>query len=1032
MAKKPTNNIVGWFAQNPVAANLLMFFLLLGGFLGLSDIRQEIFPDFNLDGVRVSMTYPGSSPEEVEQGIVLAIEKELTGMQGIKSITATAAEGSASVTAELGEDADSGQVLQDIRNAVSRITSFPDDAEPANIELRQHGFYVISIGVAAELPQQDLFKLAERIRRQVLDMPGVSEVEVRGALNPQINFEIPHEILRAQGLSLQQVAEKLRNAARDVPAGSIETEDGEVLLRTQGRREQAGDFANIPLLPRPDGTRILLSDIATIQDGFEESTQVFEFNGRTGMRLDIYQAENQRPVELAARVRKLVDVLNQELPNSIEISINNDRSKRYAERRDTLIKNGALGLTLVLVALGLFLNLRLAFWVAISIPVVFIGTFSVLPYAGITLNMISMFAFILAVGIVVDDAIIVGENIHARRQQGLAMLDAVTQGVKEMIVPVIYAVATNIIAIVPLLFVPGSTGQFMRDLPLVASIIFIISLFEALLILPSHLRTKEKKAVNKNGLQRFARVQRFHDAVANSLDQLRDGGFRRLLRLSLRERYLTVVIFSGLLALIVAWFEAGRIDLSWRPEVPGNRVDAELEMPVDASISQTLNAVRKIEAAGLAAIDELGGRQYLASRFSRAGWRRPSYGDVNMFLVPDDERPFTQEEFTREWRKQLGDLPEAKSIFFEYLVGPGGNKSLTLNLSHASSNSLEQAADELASTISKFSGVVDVSNGVGEGKRQIVFALTAEGRALGLNETLLGRQIRHAFYGAEVQRILRNGKEVKVMVRLPKSQRLSLQDLHQLIIRAPDGTEIALDRAAKLTEDRAYSTINREDGRRILKVSASVDKKQANTRKIRSQIDSNVMPELMARYPGLQWKFAGGRRDRNQAMNAIFNGLLWASLAIFALLAGLFRSYSQGVIVMLTIPFATAGAIAGHIAMGHDLSSVSIYGMIALGGLVVNGALVLTVRLNQLVDLSATEAIIEATCSRFRPILLTSLTTTLGLLPMLFETSTQALFLVPMAIALTFGTLASTFVVLLLIPALHAIAFDIRSWLLAR
>jgi len=1021
--------VVAWFARNPVAANLLMLALLLGGTLGLIDIRQEITPDFTLEGVRINMSYPGASPEEVEQGIILPIEKELTGMAGIDTLSATANEGSAQVTAELHDDADPAQLLADVRNAISRITTFPDDAERPRVSLRQHNFFVIAIAVAADLQPEDLFNLSERIRRQLLDMPGVAEVNVRGTLEPEIHFLISQETLRAQGLTLQQVAQKIRSTARDIPGGRIETAEGEILLRTLGRREQASEFADIPIKTRPDGTRVLLSDIATIQDGFQDQRSIFEFNGRPGIRLDVYQQENQRPIELAARVRELAAQLNEELPASVEISVQYDRSERYAERREILTQNGAIGLVLVIVVLGLFLNPRLAFWVAVSIPVVFIGSFSVLPYAGVTLNMISMFAFILAVGIVVDDAIIVGENIYAKMQQGLSIDQAVVDGVRQMVVPVIYAVGTNIIAFIPLLMVPGTTGQFMRDLPVVACIVFAISLVEALLVLPSHLHMKKSSALAR-AYRPFARVKRFHDAAADSLDRLRDGGFRRFLQVAVRERYLTLAVFGGLLALIIAWNEAGRLDLTWRPEIPGTRVDAELDMPVDASLAQTLATVRKIEAAGLAAIDELGGRQYLESWFIRAGARRPTYGDVNMFLVPDEQRPFTQEDFTREWRKQLGELPEAKSLFFEYLVGPGGNQGLRLNLSHNDIQVLERAALALAEQMRSIQGVVDVSDGVAEGKRQIVFQMTAEGRALGLTETSLGRQIRDAFYGAEVQRILRNGREVKVMVLLPREQRLSLKDLRRMIVRAEDGTEIPLVRAANIREGRAYSTINRENGRRILKVSASIDKQNANSRQIRKLIETQVMPDIAASHPGLQWKFAGGRRDRTQTFDAIFNGLLWASLIIFALLAGLFRSYSQGMIVMSTIPFAIGGAMAGHVLMGHDLSSVSVYGMIALGGLVVNGALVLTVRYNELMHMPRQEAIIEATLSRFRPILLTALTTTVGLAPMLFETSTQALFLVPMAIALTFGTITSFFVVLLLIPALHLIVEDARRVLI--
>ena len=1025
----PRFALVSWMAGNPVAANLLMFAMLLGGILGFSDIRQEITPDFTLESVRVSVSYPGASPEEVEEGIVLAVEKEITGMEGVRSIISSANEGSGSVTAELTDDADPGEVLQNISNAVARITSFPDDAEPPRVGINTHGFYVVSMAVASSLPTDDLFELSERIRREVLTMPGVSEVNVRGRLAPQITIEIAQERLRALDLSLADVAQAVRSAARDVPAGAIETVDGEILLRTEGRRVRAKEFADIPIKVLQDGSSILLSDIAQLVDGFAEASQSFEFNGRPGLRLDIYQTESQRPIELAKRVRSLVEQLNAELPETVAISVHNDRSKRYAERSEILLKNGAIGLTLVVITLGAFLNPRLAFWVAVSIPVVFIGSFTILPEIDVTLNMISMFAFILTLGIVVDDAIIVGENIHAKHQQGLPMAQAVREGANEMVVPVLYAVGTNIIAFIPLIFVPGVTGQFMRHLPIVASVVFLVSLVEALLILPSHLNADAGAGRSgwRDFVARFGRVKRFHDAIADSLDHLRDGLYMRLLNTALNERYVTVLIFTGLLALVVVWYESGRIDLTWRPEIPGNRVDAELQMPVDASFGETLGVIRRIEAAALRALERLGDReQHIESWFTRAN---ANSGDVNVYLVPDELRPFTQQELTRVWREEIGDLPEAKSLFFEYLVGPGGNQGLRINLSHASTPTLETAARELAERLDEFTGLVDISDGIAEGKRQIRFTLTPQGRAVGLTEASLGRQVRNAFYGAEALRLLRDGYEVKVMVRLPREQRLSVQDISDFIVRGRDGIEIPLALAADFSEGQAYSTIRREDGKRTLTVAASFDKTSANSRRIRSSLEQEILPELVARHPGLNWKFAGGRRDRNEALDGIFRGLLWAALVVFALTAALFRSYAQAVIVMLTIPYSVAAAVAGHVLLGFDLSSVSIFGMIALGGLVVNGALVLTLRYRQLAigSQSPGSALARAAQSRFRPIVLTSLTTTAGLFPMLFETSTQALFLVPMAIALSFGTLASAFVVLLLIPAFHAIWADIRG-----
>jgi multidrug efflux pump subunit AcrB len=1020
------HNWIAWFANNPVAANLLMFSLLLGGWLGLHNINKEVFPAFERNTVKVQMSYPGATPIEVEQSIILAIENALTSIYGIEHLKAEAAEGRAEINAELQDDVDAKIALQDIRSAISRISSFPDAAEPAQVSLDHRYFYLISLGVAANLSQADLYQTGQLIRNQLLNMRGVAQVDVRGGLEPQISIEINQQALQAQGLTLSNIANSIRQVARDLPAGHIASDKGHILLRTRGRLEQAKDFAKVPIKTSADGSQLLLEDIATLTDGFADNEQVFEFNGKPGLRLDVYLSDKKQLLSLAETIRNKVDEFNAGLPDTVEISVHRDRSKYYENRQDILLKNGLLGLLLVIIALGLFLNLRLAFWVAVSIPVVFIGSFSFLPHTGVSLNMISMFAFILAIGIVVDDAIIVGENIYRKIEQGVATSQAIAQGAREMATPVIYAVGTNVIGFMPLLFVPGETGQFLRDMPLVASVVFLVSLLEALFILPAHLHLRKHNKFGKLYAP-FARTQRFHDAAGKSLNRFRDGAFKRLLERVVNERYLSLIIFAGLLSLMAAWYASGRIDLTWRTEIPGTRVDAEIEMPNDAALPQTLATLRKIEAAGLAAADSLGGHQYIKSWFTNAGWRgQATLGSVNVYLVEDDERPFNQEDFTREWRKQLGPLPEVKSLFFEYLVGPGGNKGLRIDLSHNNPDILEASAQALGDAMQSLPGVVDIDNGIASGKPQIAFQLSAEGRALGLTETSLGQQIRHAFYGAEAQRILRDGKEVKVLVRLPKQQRANESTLLNMQILTPNGQSVLLSQAASLTYGQAYTTIHREDGRRIIKVSASIDKKQANTRRIRSTLENDVMPELQARYPGLQWEFAGGRRDRNKTLNAILDNLVWSCIAIYILLAALFRSYIQGFIVMLTIPFAVAAAIAGHIAMGYNLSSVSIYGMIALGGLVINGALVLTLRYNQLrQELPDVQAIIQASCDRFRPILLTALTTTIGLLPMLFETSISARFLVPMAIALSFGTLAALFVVLLLIPALHIIARDI-------
>ncbi len=1015
---------ISWMAMNAVAANLLMLALLIGGVLGLSTITKEIFPPFHTDTVTVSVAYPGASPEEINDGIILAIEAQVRTLPGIGRVFSSATEGSGSVSLDVISGHDRDQVLLDVRNAVDRITSFPDDAETPDVTINDFQRYVVSLGVTSQFGDQSLFALKTQAIDRILALPGVAEVVERGEAVPEIRIEVPRERLRELDLTLEEVAAAVRSAARDLPGGGIITSGGEILLRTDGRRVRGPDFLDIPILVRADGSRILLGDVARVVDGFEDLGSVIEYNGRSGVRLDVFQGEGAEPLEISAGVRGIVAEINAGLPEGASVTVSNDRSERFGERIGLLVKNGALGLTLVVITLGVFLNLRVAFWVAVSIPVVLIGSFSFLPWTGISINMVSMFAFIMTLGIVVDDSIIVGENIHARVQDGLPVPDAVRQGVLEMAVPVLFAVVTNIIAFVPLLLIPGLAGQMMLALPIVACVVFAVSLVEALFILPAHLNGDGLATKPAQGP--FRRVMLFRQAVAGSLDLVRDTVFLWLVRRAVSFRYLTVVLFTGVVALVWAYNASGRIDLVWNPEIPGNRVDAEFEMPVDATIDDTLEVARRIEAAAFRTLDRLGDQDDLASWTVRAGIWRPTSADVNMTLVPDGERPFTQAEFTRVWREEIGPVPEVDSLFFEFLVGPGGARSLRVSLSHPDDDLLETAALDLADRLRGFTGVVDVTSGVGEGKQQTRFLVTPEGQALGLDEQSLGQQVRGAFQGAEAFRLLRDGREVRVIATLPLAERDSRADLDAFIIRTPDGVEVPLGTAARTETGRAFTTIERENGRRTLTVIASVDPDTGNSRVIREALQGEVMPALRALYPGLDLAFSE-RTGVGAALQAVLWGFLAVLVVIYALMASLFRSYVQGVLVVLTIPFSLAAAIIGHIAMGFDISAVSVFGMIGLAGMVVNGALVLTLRYNALrerVD-DATEAVIQAARARFRPIVLTSFTTTVGLAPMLFETSVQAQFLIPLAVVLTFGTVLSTFAVLFLIPALHAIHADV-------
>jgi len=707
----------------------------------------------------------------------------------------------------------------------------------------------------------------------------------------------------------------------------------------------------------------------------------------------------------------------------------------YKARMNTLIENGIVGLLLVVLVLGIFLNPRLAFWVAVSIPVVFVSSFTILYYLDISINMISMFAFIMTLGIVVDDAIIVGENIYENRQRGLPLRDAVLKGVNEMILPVMFAVGTNIIAFIPLLMMPGDMGQYLRSLPIVAVVVFSVSMLEALFILPAHLNASSTLTEQKQNLAALLyplrRTLLLRESIAASFDRFRNIQFSKILKWSVQNRYMIVVLFTGGLMIITAWFMSGRIAFSWYPQIPSDRVSARLTMPADASTEQIILISKRIEAAGIEAINELGSLKDVYSRSLTAGINRATGSIVTFELVDEEMRDFDQNQFVSLWREKVGNVPQAQSLNFDYLVGFGGSIGVFVDMRHPSNQILETAAQELAATMKTIDGLVDVSDGLTQGKKQLKYTLTDQAKSLGLTENELGRQLRAAFFGAEAVRMLRDSEQVKVMIRLPASERNSLSDLDNFIVRTPSGIELSLAQAADVDNSRTFTTIKRQNGRRNIKVGGAMAHNSGNISLVNRTLVEEIIPALKAKYPGLEAGLSGSldARSGQTTLSMLATGLGLISIVIFALMASLFRSYAQGLIVIMTIPYCIAAAIAGHMIMGYSLTSNSMFGMVALAGMVVNGALVLTIRMNDLIKqgVSHSDAVIQATISRFRPIVLTSLTTTAGLLPMLFETSQQALFLVPFAIALSFGTVFSTMVVLIFIPACHAIHQDFKT-----
>ena len=1018
--------LLTWFAKNHVAANLLMVAVVVTGLIVSLNIRQEIYPTFTLDVVEISMEYRGASPEEVEQSIILPIESELRSMELVREITATANEGNARILAELIPGSDRNRGLQEITAAIQRINLFPEDAEPPIIALdngRRRG--VMYLSIYGDLDAKGLVEFAREMENKLLSLPEISLIELRGVRSPEVHIEVPQARLRSMGLRLNDIAEAVDDASLDIPAGSIRTAGGDYLLKTRERKELAREFESIPIISRADGTKVRLKDIAVVKDGFEESERESYFNGRPSIWLAVYSSETQSPLTVARAVRQFIESEKAQLPDSVGITITFDRSDDYEERINMLLTNGAIGLLLVILALGLFLELRVAFWTTAGIPVSILGSLFLLPAMDASINMISLFGFIVTLGIVVDDAVVVGEEIFHKMSLGKSRMQAAVEGVQLMAKPVVFAVITNIIAFLPLLFVPGETGRFFYVLPAVVIAVFTVSLIECLLILPAHLAQKNKRS----GFKLYNQFHAWQTRLRVRIDHMIDRWYSPVILLVVKQRYLTCALSVGAFLIILGYTLSGRIDFTFRPSIETPFVQAEIEMPSGTPTERTREVAFLIEEAARKTIDKLGEDDILIGITTSVAERSSNGGEVSVRLVPQSERKVTSGEFAQLWRKEFPALPDVESVFFDYLIGPGGSAEIDIQISHPEVEVLREAAAEVAKAIGKYPGVEDVRKGFGREMPQFNFEITPEGRSLGITARELGQQIRHAFYGAEALRQPMDREELRVMVKFPESERRTLSGLENLLIRVPRGGEIPLRQAAKIELTDAPARITRVDGARVINVTANVVPGITTGNKVLGSFEKTELPQILKRYPQLRHSFEGEQREQREAMNNLSWGLLASLFAIYAIMASLLRSYLQAMVVLLMLPLSLAGAVLGHIIMGFDLSVFSVFGMIALCGMVVNGAFVLELTRDQYLKQgkSPMDAVILAAQRRFRPIMLTALTTFLGLGPMIFETSIQALFLVPMAIALGVGTLVSAVLVLTFIPAVMTLIEDWRS-----
>ena len=1027
--------VIGWMASNTVAANLLMFVVFFGGLIGLSQLKVEVFPEFSLDAITVSVPYPGASPEEVEQGIVLAIEEAVRGLDGVKRVTSTAAEGAGAVTIELLLDADPDRVLSDVKGEVDAITSFPEDAEEPLVSLVSTRREVISLILSGDVDRMTLHRLAERTRAELLASPEITQVETSGLPPLEVSIEIPRETLEKYGLTLDDVALQIKAASLELPAGGVDTAGGEILVRLSDRRRTGAEFADIVLRSTASGARLRLGDIATINDGFAETDQAAYFEGRPAVRVTAYRVGSETPSSVATAVKTYAEGLKDTLPETIHVDVWADDSEILEGRIKLLMDNARVGLVLVFVILALFLELRLAFWVALGIPISFLGSFLLLPVMGVSINMVSLFAFIITLGLVVDDAIVVGENAYARREQGMDWLQASVLGAREMLVPVTFAILTTVAAFSPLLLVPGFSGKIFGLIPKVVIAVLLISLAESFLILPAHLAHTSDKAPGL--LRRLAEPPR--RAVGAWLERFTDRRYRPLLRQAVANRYLTVAIAISTFAVTVGMMASGTVPFSFFPKLEGDQVAVSVRLPYGAPLERTELAREAVEDALSRTLQAQDWAPLVEGVYTTVGQLASGGGpggasiqtgshllSVNVQLVESEARDISSADFAAAWEENIPSLPGVDAISVSSSFGPGAGAAVDVQLSHPDVEVLARVSEEVEAELRAYDSLKDVLNGYSAGKEQLDFSLREQGRNLSLSGNDVARQVRAAFYGAEALREQRGRSEVKVMVRLPRDQRTSEYDIEQLRVRTPGGGFVPLQYVAETTRNRAPTAISREEGRRIVNVSAELAPGVPSAQETINALNAELFPRLRAQYPQLSISLVGAQREQGETFASLGRNYLFALFAIYALLAVPFKSYTQPFIIMSAIPFGIVGAVMGHAMMGYELSIISMMGIVALTGVVVNDSLVLIDAANgaRAEGMGPAEAILYACTRRLRPILLTSATTFLGLAPMILETSVQARFLIPMAISLGFGVMFSTFITLLLVPALYLILED--------
>jgi multidrug efflux pump subunit AcrB len=1034
--------VIAWFASNHVAANLLMLLIVAFGVVSASTIRKQTTPDFELRNVQVRVPYLGAAPQEVEEGVVIKIEEAIQDIDGIVKINSSAEEGLGTVTAEVATGEDINEILNEIKTRVDAISTFPGLTEKPVIYKQEIPIHVVFVSIHGNMDAFARKALAQQVRDELMTMPAVNQVQYLGDRDYEISVEVSEHVLRQYGLTMSEISQAIKDSSLDLPGGTIKTAGGDILLRTEGQVYTGMDFAQLVLRTFPDGTRLTLGDIATINDGFVETDGYGRFDGQPTALLRVLAGGQQNELTTAKAVREYIEDRAESLPEGISMDVWIDRSHYLQGRLDMMLKNMFQGALLVFIILSLFLRLKVAAWVILGIPISFLGTLWLMPLGPwpVTVNMVSLFGFILVLGIVVDDAIIIGESIYTKVRADGHTLDNVIKGAHRVAVPATFGVLTTIAAFAPMLFVGGIAGAFFEAMSMVVILCLIFSLTESKLILPAHLVHTSIEPIDDAEIFRpyrevskarwFSRFfQRLNRRVQIGLHNFIGNTYRPLLEKAVDNRGVTFSIFAGVLILTVGLMSSGIVRTVLFPDVPGDFIQVQLTMQ-----NGTAPRVRN------AALDRL---EQAALDLNQA-WLQDNPGDdkpinhLGVFTEGDtggmifaempmnEDRPLNGEDIEIMWRERVGEIPGVKELTFSGGMNIGGDAPLSFNLTGADYESLELAARDLEQRLRQYDGVFDIRNSIAAGGEEIKLKIKPEAEALGLTISSLGRQVRQSFYGEEAQRIQRGKDELKVMVRYPEDERRSIADLENMRIRTADGDEVPFSSVAEVSFGQAYSSITRQNRKRVVTVSADVDPERVEPGAVIEEISEEFIPGLLSRYPGVGYGLEGASLEEQELVRNLALASIAALFLIYALIAIPLKSYSQPFIIMSVIPFGLIGAVVGHVVMGSAISMFSLFGLIALAGVVVNDSLIMVDFINTARNqgVPVRQAVIESGTQRFRAIILTSLTTAAGLMPIMLEKSVQAQFVIPMAISLSFGIVFATVITLFLIPALYVLQLD--------